>query len=163
MTMHDTLRILKISREARRDAVVRRLNEAKVARESAMAAHRQAQHAVDLAQSARAELNRPTALTAGASWNLSMMNSCDALVQHRIGLAVVAEKVVEASQALVEGQRTALNACERALMRNDEWARHIREETQHRQGLDEQSQDDDLAATMKPCNLWGGIGLSCKV
>jgi hypothetical protein len=162
MTMNATMRMLKVSREARRDAVVRRLNEANAAHGAALASHQQALQAVAFAQSARGELDQSMVLTADASWRLSLRDSCDALVQHRMGLMTVAANTVTDREVLVNEQRAALNACERALMRNDEWAAHMREEEQRAQRLDEQSQDDDLAAAMKPRDLTTGRPLSCK-
>ena len=78
-----------------------------------------------------------------------MLPSCEALVDQRRAQLDQARDAVTLHQHAMNIQRTALSVCERALIRTDELERLTTDQARRADHLQEQSQDDDLAAAMR--------------
>lgn len=153
MTMRATLHMLRVSREARRDAVVGRLSAAKAQHAAALAEYRSIGELVLDAQRKLHEVSHGLAACDNVAWRLIMRDSCQSLFDHHLERLVAAAGVRDEKAAVVEEHRAALSKCERELMRNDEWTQHMKQQDRAAQRMDEQNQDDDLAATYRPVNL----------
>jgi hypothetical protein len=143
--MKALLQMLKTSRTARRDAVLGRLNSAQSRLASAKAEQERALDEARTAHVARKDWVLGKGAAADRAWRLAMMPSVEAQFEQRSAAYYAAEAAAQVCIDAVQVQRDALNVCERALMRNDEWALHMKAEEQLAQRLDEQNQDDDLA------------------
>jgi hypothetical protein len=152
-TLRATLHMLRVSREARRDAVVGRLNAAKAQHAAALAEYRSIGDLVLDAQRKLHEVSHGLAACDNVAWRLIMRDSCQTLFDHHLERLVAAAGVRDEKAAAVAEQREALNKCERELMRNDEWAQHMKQQDRVAQRLHEQNQDDDLAASYRPVDL----------
>jgi hypothetical protein len=141
----DLLRTLRTSRVARRDAVLGKLNTAQARLAEARAELNKALEAARQADIARKDWLLGKGEAADRAWRLAMMPSTDALFEQRASAYWAVEATIKVLENAVQVQRDALNVCERALMRNDEWAAHQKTQDELAQRLDEQNQDDDLA------------------
>jgi hypothetical protein len=139
------LQMLKTSRTARRDAVLGRLNSAQARLASARAEQERALDEARAAHIARKDWVLGKGAASDRAWRLAMMPSVEAQFEQRSATYYAAEAAAQVCMDAVQVQRDELNVCERALMRNDEWAVHMKAEEQLAQRLDEQNQDDDLA------------------
>jgi hypothetical protein len=115
-----------------------------------VAEHRSIGQLVLDAQRKLHEVSHGLAASDDVAWRLIMRDSCQSLFDHHLERAVAAAAVRDEKAAVVAEHRQALNQCERELMRNDEWREHMKEQDHLAQRLDEQNQDDDLAACYKP-------------
>ncbi len=139
------LRTLQTSRVARRDAVLGKLNTAQARLAEARAELDRALEAARQAHIARKDWLLGKGLAADRAWRLAMMPSVEALFEQCSSAYWAVEAAIKVFENAVQVQRDALNVCERALMRNDEWAAHQKTQDELAQRLDEQNQDDDLA------------------
>lgn len=151
--MKDLLRILKVSRVARRDAVLGRLRTVQAKLDAARGCERRALDEVARAQAARNEVLLGKGKDIDRAWRIAMMASCDALISVKLKELAATESAVQIEMDLVQVERKALNECERALMRNEEWATHQNAQDKLAARLDEQNQDDDLSV-QKRLNAW---------
>jgi leucyl aminopeptidase (aminopeptidase T) len=141
----DLLRTLRTSRVARRDAVLGKLNTAQARLADARAELDKALEAARQAHISRKDWLLGKGLAADRAWRLAMMPSVEALFEQRSSAYWAVEAAIKVFENAVQVQRDALNVCERALMRHDEWAAHQKIQDELAQRLDEQNQDDDLA------------------
>jgi leucyl aminopeptidase (aminopeptidase T) len=153
MRLKATLHMLRVSREAARDAVVDRLNVAKSQHAAALARYRSIGDSVLDAQRKLHEVSHGLASAENVGWRLIMRDSCQTLFDHHLEQLVAAAAVRDEMASKVAEHRQELNECERKLMRNDEWAEHMKQQDRIAQRLDEQSQDDDLAASHRSRGL----------
>ena len=143
--MKDLLHMLKTSRSARRDSVLGRLNSAQARLAAAKAEQERTLDAARTAHNARKDWVLGKGAASDRAWRLALMPSVEAQFEQLSALYYAAEAATQVCMDAVHVQRDALNVCERALMRIDEWAVHQNAQEQLVQRLDEQNQDDDLA------------------
>ena len=143
--MKELLHILRTSRMARRDAVLAKLKKAQARHAEARVELDRSLEAARQAHVARKDWILGKGMAADRTWRLAMMPSFEALFEQHSAHYWAAEAATKMFEESVQVQRDALNVCERALMRTDEWAAHQKSEEQLAQRLDEQNQDDDLA------------------
>jgi hypothetical protein len=141
----DLMRTLRVSRVARRDAVLRKLNIAQARLVEARAELDKALEAARQAHFSRKDWLLGKGFAVDRAWRLAMIPSLEALFESKSSAYWAAEAALKVFADAVQVQRDALNVCERALMRNDEWAAHQKTQDDLAQRLDEQNQDDDLA------------------
>jgi leucyl aminopeptidase (aminopeptidase T) len=141
----DLIRTLRTSRVARRDAVLGKLKIAQARLAEARAELDRALESARQAHLSRKDWLLGKGMAADRAWRLAMMPSVEALFEQRSSAYWAVEAAIKVFENAVQLQRDALNVCERALMRNDEWAAHQKTLDELAQRLDEQNQDDDLA------------------
>jgi flagellar biosynthesis chaperone FliJ len=143
--MTPLLRLLRKTRDARKDAAMAKLSAAQKQLAQAQAALQAAGLRWREAQVWRDELLRRNGAGLGKDWRHTVLPSCVAVLALRATEAGRAAQDVEAAQQAVRAARSALTLCEKALLRTDELQDILKTEAQDQERLAEQSQDDDLA------------------
>jgi hypothetical protein len=144
-----TMALVRKRRDAKRDAAMGRLAGAQQLLNNATQAWEQAVGLVNEAQAWRAELLARNGEGLHASWRLTTLPSCTALLTKRTHDVTRAMRSVEEHRRKVAEQRLALTRCEKALLRTDELQNILDEQDDERQRINEQTQEDDLATGYK--------------
>ena len=147
--MKKVLALLRSSRTSRRDAALGRMAAARQQLDAAAAAQHQSAATLEQAVAWQQEVLQGRGRAADAQWRRAMLPSCGALVEQRRAQLDQARDAVTRHQHAMNIQRTALSMCERALIRTDELERLTIDEARTAERLQEQSQDDDLAAARR--------------
>jgi flagellar biosynthesis chaperone FliJ len=132
------LRLLRKTRDARKEAALGKLS-------AAQGRLSQAVTALAEAQQWRSELLRRNGVGLAKDWRHTLLPSCQALIHTRAQALAPAAKRVQDEQQAVQACRAALALCEKALLRTDELQDILKDEARDAERLAEQSQDDDLA------------------
>jgi cellobiose-specific phosphotransferase system component IIA len=143
--MNQVLRLLRSSRDARKEAALGKLAAAQGRLKQAQAELQAANVGFQEAQLWRLELLRRNGAGLGKDWRHTMLPSCQALLQLRGSAMAKAVKQVQEQDQAVQACRAALTLCEKALLRTDELQHILKEQADETLRLTEQSQDDDLA------------------
>lgn len=147
--MNKVLVLLRSSRTSRRDAALGRMAAARQRLDAAAAALHQSTAALQEAKVWQQDVLLGRGPAADAHWRCAMLPSCEALVEQRRAQLDQAQDAFTLRQHAMNIQRTALSVCERALIRTDELERLSIDQVRNAERLQEQSQDDDLAAAMR--------------
>jgi hypothetical protein len=143
--MKPLLRLLRKTRDARKEAALAKLSSAQSQLSQAMAAVTATHQGFLQAQQWREELVRRNGAGLGRDWRHTMLPSCQVLLEMRASQVTEAISRVEECQQWVAQARAALTACEKALLRTDELQSILKGQARDAERLAEQSQDDDLA------------------
>ena len=155
--MNKLLRLIRKSRNARKEAALGRLASAQKELEQALAASANCMAEVDAATTSREALLRRNGAGLNNDWRQTMLPSVNALIFQRRGATIKALEHVKVQRGAVTEARAALTRAERALMRTDELQSIVKTEADDLARLAEQSQDDDLAIAhgrSRNASLW---------
>ena len=147
--MNKLLVLLRSSRTSRRDAALGRMAAARQQLDAAAAALDQSAAALQQALVWQQDVQWARGRAADAQWRCAMLPSCEAMVAQRRVQLDQAQHSVTLRQQAMNIQRTALSVCERALIRTDELERLSVDQARSAERLQEQSQDDDMAAAVR--------------
>ncbi len=143
--MSALLRLLRKTRDARKEAAMGKLASAQGRLGQAQVALQTAGLRFREAQAWRDELLRRNGAGLGRDWRHTLLPSCLAVIHLRATETTAAAKAVESAREEIESCRKALALCEKALLRTDELQHILKTQAQADERLAEQSQDDDLA------------------
>jgi hypothetical protein len=141
--MSQSLKLLASSREARRDAAIAKLAAAKAKLDAAYAVRQQARDLVEQSTHWRAELLARCTLGKDQSLRETLLPSCEALLQK--SAQILSQRQVELSNASkdVAARRQDLMACERDMLRLQEWQQLLQHQALIEQVAQENRQDDE--------------------
>jgi hypothetical protein len=148
--MKQVLDVLRLRRDARRDAALAQLVRARRQADDTRSATAAALAAVTQAGQWREALLRGQSPAAGAAeWGPDLLHSCEALVRQKLQAVGQARDHEAAAEQAVQAARHSLALRERACLRTDELQAQARTEARRCSEALEQSLEEDLAASRR--------------
>lgn len=143
--MKQLLKVIRKSRDARKEAAAGRLAAAQQGVSRAVANSRQKLGELVQAKSEYDHLLASNGAGLLPDWRNSVLPGVLTLLELRARATQMAHRELMAQRAVVADCRKALTLCEKALLRTDELQAILKDEQSERERLTEQDVDDDLA------------------
>ena len=143
--MKHILALLRVARNARKEAALGRLTNAQSRQSQGAIEFQRTVGLADEAERWRHDLLARNGDGLDPAWRITMLPSCVALVYQRKEQAIQAAQRLDELRSEVRKLRMDVTKCEKALLRTDELQKILKDQADFESRLAEQAQDDDFA------------------